>query len=202
MKMRRKCVNLIITGVGGQGILALSRVIGEAAMKEGYQAKIAEVHGMAQRGGSLVTQVRIGEGVKSPLIPKFTADLLVSMEVIESIRYLEYLKPNGHLVLNRYMLVPTGIQMALTLEDLLRSLTSLSDYKLLLIDAYEISSKLGETRVANMVIFGFLLGGALLPISKNSAIEAMKTVLPPKFELVNIKAFNEGYKVGLSYRME
>jgi len=199
--MRDKHVNLIITGVGGQGILVLSRVIGEAAIKEGYQVKIAEVHGMAQRGGSLVTHVRIGKHVKSPLIPKFKADMLISMEAMESIRCLDYIKPKGYLIINKYILVPADTSISIKFEDLLTYLKSL-EYRLIVLDAYRISSQLGETRTTNMVVLGFLIGSNLLPISKNSALKTIEATLPPRFKEVNFKAFNEGYKLGLGYRIE
>ena len=199
--MENRRVNLIVTGVGGQGILALSRVIGEAAIREGYQVKIAEVHGMAQRGGSLVTHVKIGKEVKSPLIPKFKADMLISMEVFEAIRYLDYVKPRGHLVINEYKLTPTGTLTALGIKEMLSHLKSLS-YELRVINAYEISLDIGEVRTANMVIFGYLIGSNLLPISKESAIKAMKIILPSKYLNVNVKAFDKGYKLGLGYKVE
>jgi indolepyruvate ferredoxin oxidoreductase beta subunit len=104
-------MNIIFAGVGGQGILLASDTVCDVALLEGYDAKKSEVHGMAQRGGSVVSQVRFGEKVYSPLIPLATCDVIVSFEKLEALRYLDYLKPGGLVVINDYQIVPETVQL-------------------------------------------------------------------------------------------
>ena len=191
--MRRR-VDLVVAGVGGQGVLALSRVIGVAALMEGYDVKIAEVHGMAQRGGSLVTHVRIGGAVLSPLIPRFSADVLVSLEALEAARHLALLRPGGLLATDDYVLPPTGLSSRA--PDVLSAIRGLGRYRVEVVRAREVALRLGEVRAANMVMLGFLVSCSAIPISKSSAIEALRSELPARYLEVNLRAFNAGYELG------
>jgi len=190
----RRGVDLVVAGVGGQGVLALSRVIGVAALMEGYDVKIAEVHGMAQRGGSLVTHVRIGGAVLSPLVPRFSADVLVSLEALEAARHLVLLKPGGLLVTDDYVLPPAGLGGRA--PDVLSAIRDLGRYRVEVVRAREVALRLGEVRAANMVMLGFLVSCSAIPISKSSAVEAMRSELPTRYLEVNLRAFDAGYELG------
>ena len=182
--------NIILSGVGGQGILSIATVIGRAALGEGLHIKQAEVHGMSQRGGSVSTQVRFGKKVYSPIIGEGSADILVSFEEMEAARYARFLKKGGKMVVNKTQIpsmpvlsgacqYPQGIIAELKKHVPVRDL-----------DATKIATDLGNPKSANVVLLGALIEAlGLHDIDWKSIIA--KTV-KPAFVDINLKAFDDG----------
>ena len=147
-------VNIMIVGVGGQGTLLTSRVLGKIALTGGYDVKLSEVHGMAQRGGSVVTFVRYGENVAEPIVEEGQADILIAFERLEALRYAHFLKPGGTIIVNdtRIDPMPVVIGAAEYPEGILETLRK--SYRVLSIDASAEAMKLGNIRVFNTIILG------------------------------------------------
>lgn len=182
--------DIILSGVGGQGILSIATVIGRAALAEGLQIKQAEVHGMSQRGGSVSTQVRFGKKVYSPIIGEGSADILISFEEMEAARYAKFLKKDGKMVVNKMQIpslpilsgacsYPEGI-----LEELQKRVP------ITIVDATKIATDLGNPKSANVVLLGSLIGSLGLHNIDWKAIIAK--VVKPAFVDINLKAFDAG----------
>jgi indolepyruvate ferredoxin oxidoreductase beta subunit len=182
--------DLLIAGVGGQGVILASNVIGEACLIEGRQVKAAETHGMAQRGGSVECHVRI-DGRFGPLIPPGQAGLLMAFELIEALRYRHYLKPGGRLVANRLIMVPTSVYMQKleppTEETVLGQLADLAPCVL---DADAKAAEAGSLLTQNMVMVG--AASLFLPLSPASLEEAIRRSVPKKTIDMNLRAFQLG----------
>ena len=147
--------NILIVGVGGQGTLLTGRVIGNYAMTKGMDVKMSEVHGMAQRGGSVVMQVKYGEKVYSPLVEPGEADIIFAFEKLEALRYSHYLKPDGVLISNTQRIDPMPVVMGVATypEDVIAQLEALPGEKCL-IDALQIAEEIGNVKVVNMIMIG------------------------------------------------
>jgi indolepyruvate ferredoxin oxidoreductase beta subunit len=189
-----KIINIIFAGVGGQGILLASDTVCDIALLEGYDTKKSEVHGMAQRGGSVVSQVRFGKKIFSPLIPLEEADFIVSFEKLEALRYLEFLKPDGIVILNDHKIVPQTVQMGEVkypkeIETLCATKAKLVISKRLT----ELAAKLGNIRILNVIMLGILSN--FLPFKEKSWIEALTNRVPKKFLQLNLDGFQEGRKI-------
>jgi indolepyruvate ferredoxin oxidoreductase beta subunit len=187
-------LNIMIVGVGGQGTLLASRLLGNVAMRQGYDVKVSEVHGMSQRGGSVVTYVKMGRKVYSPVIEKGEADFLLAFENLEALRWIEYLKKGGTLVLNDQQIDPMPVitGKAKYPEGILQKLKA-ADIKLKAIDALGIARECGNIRAVNIVLIGLLARTS--DIDRDVWVKALEEVVPAKFLDVNIKAFNAGYAV-------
>lgn len=189
----RNILSILFTGVGGQGIILTTRVLAEAALYSGLDVKVSEVHGMAQRGGSVVGSVRVGRKVYSPTVGK--ADFIVSLEKLEALRYINRLNSEGFIIINKMQICPVSVFFDNSVdypEDIdskIRSFTS--NYKF--INAIEIAKKLNETRVSNLVLLGYLSN--YLPIDDNFWIKSITKNVPKKAVDVNIEAFSEGKKI-------
>ena len=186
-----KTTNIMIVGVGGQGSLLASKLLGNLLVDEGYDVKVSEVHGMSQRGGSVVTYVRFGEKVYSPIIDKGEADFIVAFEKIEAARYAEYLKKSGKIVVNTQQIDPMPVitGAAEYPVDALDKLSSLSiDVDEL--DALSPAIEAGSAKAVNIVLMGRL--SKYMSISSEKWIEAIKKSVAPKFAQMNIKAFEKG----------
>ncbi|MEI6644731.1 MAG: indolepyruvate oxidoreductase subunit beta [Verrucomicrobiota bacterium] len=186
-----KTVNVSLVGVGGQGILLTSDILAKTAALAGLDVKKSEVHGMAQRGGSVISQVRFGDKVYSPIISDGTSDLLVSFERLEALRWRHLLAPTGKVLINDMNMTPitvsSGQQAAVT--DLSERLKA--EYPgALYIDALTIAKNLGNTRAMNMVIAGAI--SKLMPFELNVWEQAMQERIPAKLLDMNIKAFEAG----------
>jgi indolepyruvate ferredoxin oxidoreductase beta subunit len=182
--------DLLIAGVGGQGVILSSNVIGEACLIEGREVKAAETHGMAQRGGSVECHVRI-DGRFGPLIPPGHAELLMAFELIEALRYRHYLKPGGKLVANRLLQVPTSVylqKLEVPTEDGI--LARLADLRPCILDADKKAVEAGSPLTQNMV----MVGGASphLPLREESLEEAIRRSVPKKTIEMNLRAFRLG----------
>ena len=187
-----KTTNMMIVGVGGQGSLLASKLLGKLMMNEGYEVKVSEVHGMSQRGGSVVTYVRYGDKVYSPIIDKGEADFIVSFEKLEAARYASYLKVGGAIVVNTQEIDPMPVITgnAVYPSDVLDNLAA-DGVKIYALDALAPAMEAGSSKAVNIVLMGKL--AKLLPISPEKWIEAIKESVNPKFVEMNIKAFNLGY---------
>lgn len=183
--------NIMIVGVGGQGTLLASRILGNAIISQGYDVKLSEVHGMSQRGGSVVTYVKFGEKVYSPIIDQGEADIILAFEKLEAYRYLPYLKKGGKLIMNAQQInpMPVIIGAAKYPEALSEKIASLAD--LCEIDALKIANELGNVRVVNVVLIGVMASNTDIPYEV--WVEALRSTVPPKALEVNLKAFDAGY---------
>jgi indolepyruvate ferredoxin oxidoreductase beta subunit len=183
--------NIMIVGVGGQGSLLASKLLGYLLLKEGYDVKVSEVHGMSQRGGSVVTYVRFGDKVYSPIIDKGEADFIVSFEQMEAARYLPYLRENGRIVTNTQRIEPMPVitGAAAYPENLIAKL----EEKGAVVDAMDcltLAEEAGSSKAVNIVLMGRLSKYFDIPAEKwQQAIEAL---VPEKFRDVNLKAFELG----------
>lgn len=185
--------SLILAGVGGQGTILTSKILAEGLIYLGYDVKMSEIHGMAQRGGSVNTQLRFGKKVYSPMIGSGEADLLLAFEKIEAVRYINYLRPGGILIVNDYEIYSTTVLTGQEKypDDVLDKLKH-SVENTIVINAAQIAGNLGNIRAHNMV----LLGAAVkqLGIMNVNWQDIIKAYLPEKFHEVNLKAFEEGTK--------
>ena len=183
--------SIALVGVGGQGILLASEICAQTAMICGYDVKTNEVHGMAQRGGSVVAQIRYGTKVHSPLIAPGTASVLVALERIEALRYHEYLAADGLAVVNSQRIVPVTVSMgAAVYPDDAKERLEKAFSRLIYLDAEEIAEKLGNIRAANTVLLGAMATELELPVE--SWKEAIQKCCKPKFVDVNLAAFDAG----------
>jgi len=193
-------LNISLVGVGGQGILLASEILCRVALLGGKDVKKSEVHGMAQRGGSVVSQVRIGEKVYSPLIGVGETDYLISFEKIEALRYAHFLSPEGMAMVNDQEIRPVTVSSGISKwpEDLDGRLTSTFP-KLELIPALEIAQKLGSTRAVNVVMIGALSNH--LDIDESVWHQAIKELVKPQFVELNLGAFEAGKKACCKTRL-
>ena len=184
--------SIMIVGVGGQGTLLASRILGAALVSKGYDVKVSEVHGMSQRGGSVVTYVRYGESVASPIIEKGEADLLLSFEQLEAARWLAYLKTDGKLIVNSQTIDPmTVISGADTYPDGIIDALCAAGADVTAIDALSLAVEAGSAKAVNVVLIGVLASKTDIP--KDVWLDALRETVPPKFLEMNLKAFELGW---------
>ncbi len=193
--MEIKMSNIVIVGVGGQGTLLASRILGRAATDLGYDVKVSEVHGMSQRGGSVITYVKYGEKVFSPIVEDCGADILLAFEELEAYRSLNYLKEGGKLVVNAQetdpMPVITGA--AKYPENILEKIEK-KGIEMTAVDALSAAREAGSEKAVNVVLIGVL--AAHSDISKEAFLDAINKTVPEKFLEINLKAFEIGYALG------
>jgi len=192
--MAKGVTNILIVGVGGQGTLLTSRIIAQVAVQMGFDVKVSEVHGMAQRGGSVVSQVRFGEKVYSPIIKKGDADVLLAFEKLEAARWLDYLKPSGKVIINDERVDPLPVMTgkAKYPQDIVKEIAAMVP-DTTVINATDIAVKCGNVKSANVVMVGMLAGAAGMPTAEvEKAIAAM---VPGKVLDINLKAFHEGLQI-------
>jgi len=180
--------NIMIVGVGGQGSLLASKLLGHLLLTEGYDVKVSEVHGMSQRGGSVVTYVRFGEKVYSPIIDKGQADFIVSFEKLEAARYLEYLKTDGRIVVNTQEIDPMPVITGATTypADLIEKLEK-TGAKVDAMDCLTLANEAGSSKAVNLVLMGRLSKYFDIPLEKWQ--QAIDECVPAKFRELNHKAF-------------
>ena len=184
--------NIMIVGVGGQGTLLTSRVIGKAAMEAGLDVKISEVHGMAQRGGSVVTFVRFGDSVSEPVVEEGQADVIIAFERLEALRYAHFLKKDGVLVVNDCRIDPMTVVIGAREypENILENLKQ--NHKVYSIDGQSIALLLGNSKVLNSVVLGF--AAKFVGFDKELWLDVVSSTVPQKTVDINKKAFLEGYE--------
>ncbi|MCC8189744.1 MAG: indolepyruvate oxidoreductase subunit beta [Planctomycetes bacterium] len=186
--------SVILTGVGGQGILLASTILARTALLAGHDVKTNEVHGMAQRGGSVVAEIRYGATVHSPLIEPMGACALASLEQMEALRYAHYLSPNGLAVVSRLRLVPTTVSSGLgTYPDNIEERLRKSFRNLKYIDAAAAADKAGNPKTNNLVVLGALSTGLEFPDALWE--EAIRACVKPRFVDINLRAFTLGKRL-------
>ncbi|NLL55623.1 MAG: indolepyruvate oxidoreductase subunit beta [Clostridiales bacterium] len=184
-------MNILIVGVGGQGTLLTSKVLGKYAELAGFDCKLSEVHGMAQRGGSVVTHVRFGKKVYSPIIWEGGADIILAFEKLEAFRYQNYLKESGVMVINDMEIYPMPVIIgAAVYPDTIKDSLS-GKVKTAFINAAEIAIKAGNIKALNIVMVGALT--KMLGFDFDKMSQAVTESVPPKFLDVNQKALLDGY---------
>ncbi len=188
----KKSFDVLIVGIGGQGTILASNVLGDACVIEGRHVRGAETHGMSQRGGSVETHIRI-DGKFGSLIAPGTADLLIAFDVLEAVRYRHFLKTDGVMVVNREIVVPTSVfsgkQPVPTIDEVEAELKA-GKAKVILVDATGIAAKAGNPLAANIVLLG--AASDKLPLAVESLSEAVRRNVPPKTVQINEKAFDLG----------
>lgn len=185
-------VSVVVCGVGGQGILTASDILSKVALKSGFDVKKSEVHGMSQRGGSVISEVRFGEKIYSPLITEGMADYILSFEKLEALRNIRRLKKGGTVIVNDYRLMPMTVlsgnfEYPEDIEDRIKA----SGAKSIIIDGVELAVQAGNIRTVNTVLLGSL--AVKLPFDKEKWINAIFERVPEKTHEVNKKAFELGY---------
>ena len=184
--------SVIIVGVGGQGTLLASRLLGSAMMNEGYDVKVSEVHGMSQRGGSVVTYVRYGDKVYSPVIELGEADIVLAFEQLEAARFLPWLKKDGAVVVNTQQIDPMSVVTGVAQypQGLVESIKA-QGAAVLALDALSLAEQAGSVKAVNVVLIGAM--AKRLDSDKAIWLKAIEETVPPKFLEMNKKAFELGY---------
>ena len=182
----------MIVGVGGQGTLLASRLLGAAMMQLGHDVKVSEVHGMSQRGGSVVTYVRYGEHVYSPIIDEGGADLILAFEQLEAARFLPYLKKGGTVIVNTQKIDPMPVVTGAAQypDGLLDQIRALGE-DVLAMDALSLAEEAGSVKAVNVVLIGAM--AKKLGYDRSLWLDAIRTTVPQKFLALNEKAFELGY---------
>ena len=187
----RPTTNVLLTGVGGQGVVLASYVLSQVAMSEGFDVKQSEVHGMAQRGGSVSSHFRFGDKVWSALVPMGAADLLMAFEALEALRYVRWLKPGGVLVYNAQRINPSPVSAGLAtypedIDGLIRNAWPGAKC----VNANELAAKAGTVKAANVAMLGAI--SPTLPFARDTWEEVIRKAVPPKTVDVNLQAFRLG----------
>ena len=189
------CKNIMIVGVGGQGTLLTSRILGKLATGAGYDVKLSEVHGMAQRGGSVVTFVRYGEKVSEPIVEEGQADVLIAFERLEALRYLHFLKKDGVVIVNDWRIDPITVVTGVASypENVLDTLKEMR--KTIVVEATAEAKKLGAPKAFNIIVLG--AAAKHMGFEKEDWLRVIETTVPPKTIEVNKQAFEIGYALSL-----
>ena len=183
--------NIMVVGVGGQGSVLASKLLGRLLMNEGFDAKVSEVHGMSQRGGSVVTYVRYGDKVYSPVIDKGQADIIVSFELLEASRWLQYLAPGGYLITNTQQIEPMPVITGTAdYPDDLVGIMRAAGANVDAINALSLAVEAGSSKAVNIVMMGRLSN--YFPFSTDSWEKALLETIPERFLEMNQKAFRLG----------
>ncbi len=195
MEENGKVTNIFLSGVGGQGTILASNILGEVFLKAGYDVKKSEVHGMAQRGGDVTTHFRFGKKVYSPLIAYGEADFLVSFELLEALRYINWVKPEGRIIINQQAIFPPAVSLG-QLEypkDIEKTFKKYFKDNVWIINGQEIARKLGNIQAANVVLIG-AFSNFFPEVKEEQWTDAIKALLAAKLHELNLKAFDEGRK--------
>ncbi len=187
-----KTKSIMIVGVGGQGTLLASRIIGNALISQGFDVKMSEVHGMAQRGGSVVTYVKYGSKVFSPIVEKAGADVILAFEELEAARWISYLKPTGTIISNKQKVnpMPVIIGAADYPQELTEKISNMVENSIAL-DALSLAKKAGTYKAVNVVLIGVM--AAVMNEDKNLWLKALENTVPARFLEMNKTAFELGY---------
>jgi len=194
--------NVLICGVGGQGTVLAAKVLSQAALSKGKDVLSAETIGMAQRGGSVTSHVRIGKNAYSPLIPTGAADIIIAFEAAEAVRNIAFLKKGGTVVVNKRIVQPTTASLLGKSFDAKEMLDYLEAIKanVICLDAEKISASLGSSKAVNMILLGAAAKTGL--VSKEEILSALKSLVKPEFLALNQKAVEEGFKAGNNFIMD
>jgi indolepyruvate ferredoxin oxidoreductase, beta subunit len=184
--------NIFLSGVGGQGTILASNILGQVLLNAGFDVKKAEVHGMAQRGGDVTTHFRFGTKVYSPLIKQGDVDYLVSFELLEALRYMNWVKPGGKVILNNFSILPPAVNLGKMEypKDVEKTFKKRFE-NVWIVNGYEIAKIIGNIQVANVVLLG-ALSNFFPELGTDQWTEAIKSLLPARLHNINLKAFDEG----------
>ncbi|NLM74875.1 MAG: indolepyruvate oxidoreductase subunit beta [Clostridiaceae bacterium] len=185
--------SIMIVGVGGQGTLLTSRILGDVAVNRGLDVKVSEVHGMSQRGGSVVTYVKMGEKIYSPIVEKNEADILLCFEQLEALRWIDYAKKDGAVIVNTQMIDPMPVitGSAKYPENIIEKIKE--NYpNTISVPALEMAKACGSVKAVNVVMIGVM--ARRTGIDREIWLNAIKKIIKPQFVDMNIKAFNMGYE--------
>ena len=184
--------NIMIVGVGGQGTLLTSRILGGITQDAGYDVKLSEVHGMAQRGGSVVTFVRYGEKVAEPIVEEGQADIIIAFEMLEAMRYAHFLKKDGAIIVNQWRIDPITVVTGAAQypENIIEDLEK--EYKVYKVDAMKEALALGNSKVFNIIVLG--MAAKHMDFSKEAWLRVIENTVPPKTVEINKKAFLAGFE--------
>ena len=185
--------NIMIVGVGGQGTLLASRILGNTVINEGYDVKVSEVHGMSQRGGSVVTYVKYGNKVYSPIIDEGEADIILAFEMLEAYRAMPYLKKGGKMIVNSQKIDPMPVITGAMQypEEILEKMSKKID--VICVYALKLAIEAGNMKAVNVVLIGLIAKNT--DIAYEKWIETIRTTVPEKFLDANLKAFDLGYNL-------
>lgn len=185
--------NIMIVGVGGQGTLLTSRILGGIAMQAGFDVKLSEVHGMAQRGGSVVTFVRYGDNVAEPIVEEGCADVIIAFERLEAKRYAHFLKKDGVMIVNDQRIDPITVVTGVAQypEGIIEELSQIC--KVYTVNAMDEAKKLGNSKVFNIIVLG--VAAQHMDYSKEQWLEVIEKTVPPKTIEINKQAFMTGYEM-------
>jgi indolepyruvate ferredoxin oxidoreductase beta subunit len=195
MKGNERVTNIFLSGVGGQGTILASNILGEVFLKAGYDVKKSEVHGMAQRGGDVTTHFRFGKKVYSPLIKYGDVDFLVSFELLEAARYINWVKQEGKVIINKQEILPPAVslgQMAYP-KDIEKTFKKYFKNNVWIVNGQEIARRLGNIQAANIVLVG-AFSNFFSELKEEQWTNAIKELLAEKLHELNIRAFQEGRK--------
>ncbi|AKB41536.1 indolepyruvate oxidoreductase subunit beta [Methanosarcina mazei] len=192
-KAGEKKIDLLITGVGGQGAILASDIIGKAAVVSGIPIRAAETHGMAQRGGSVVNHIRLGSDFGS-MIPKKGADIMLALEPMEAVRYLDFLKDGGVIIVNTQTVIPVTVTSGMAKYPEVQEILDVLSEKYIVkaFNADNLAYEAGSRLAMNVAMVGAVSG--YLPISKEALLESVKALVPQKTVEINIRAFEMGRK--------
>lgn len=188
-------IDVLMVGVGGQGAILASRILAQVAQDRGFEVKVSEIHGMAQRGGAVVTHVRIGEKVHAPIISEGRADVILAFEQLEAMRWVHYLKPGGTIVINNQTIAPAPVILGLQkypagiIGEIKQQVPDTVD-----VNALELARQSGNDKATNVVLMGVL--ARRMDIPQEAWLAALEKKVPAKFLEVNKKAFVLGWGAG------
>ena len=186
--------NIVFAGVGGQGVLTASSIVGKAALLSGMNVVMSEVHGMAQRGGIVVTEMKIGDA-KSPLVGKGEADIIVGFEPVEAYRVLWKAHPGAYVVVNTEPIIPITASLGnAEYPDVSKLIKNMDNLKVYPLEATELARKAGDSITTNIVILGALSKLPVFPLKREALKEAIKESINPKYHELNFKAFEFGFE--------
>lgn len=189
-------VNVVISGVGGQGTLVMIDILGRAALMEGLKIRGSELMAMAQRGGDITTYIRFGDEVYSTTVPEGKADIFIALEPAESLRNIKFISKKTFVIISNRPIIPPVATLGLTkypqIEEILRKIREVSP-RMLVLNPYDLAVKAGDAIAANMVMLGSLAGTGILPIKVESLKQAIKERFRGKMVEINLKALELGY---------
>ena len=193
-----KELNIIITGVGGQGVVMMSELLGNAAVRDGLKVLGSEVLGMSQRGGSVFSNIRLGHEIYSPMTSDGQCDVLVALEPSEALRNIQYLNPSSIVIMNSRKIIPAMVSLGKStypeLEQIKEKLQTVTG-KLIVLDALELAEKAGNRQSINVVMLGTLFGCGKMPINADTIKSLIRERFPAKTADINIKAFDLGRQI-------
>lgn len=192
--------NIVLAGVGGQGVLLLAEILGEASVRAGYNARVSEIHGMAQRGGAVVSDVRIGEKAVAPTVLEGTADVIVGLEPMEALRNIQFANRKTLVLINTAIIKSSGLSQSQSypsLESMLNKI-KLFTANIVAIDATGIARSIGNANVLNIVMLGALAATGKLPVKREILLDSIKNSVSERFVEINMRAFDGGYTEVLS----